>query len=96
KQIDDKAEAEATIVKQIEDLKAAAEQGKGANEFLKVATSRGVDYIDDALRLAELSAVKVEDRKVIGMDDVVKGLVDNKPYLVAKQQTLKPIGQPSN
>ncbi|WP_342493934.1 Clp protease ClpB [Bacillus sp. FSL R5-0447] len=96
KQLDEKAEAEAAFVKQIEDLKAAAEQEKVANEFIKVATSNGIAYIDDALRLADLSAVKVEDGKVIGMEDVVKGLVDNKPYLVAKQQTLKPIGQPSN
>ncbi len=57
KQLDEKAEAEATYVKQIEDLKAAAEQEKVANEFIKVATSNGIAYIDDALRLADLSAV---------------------------------------
>ncbi|MCP6682995.1 phage scaffolding protein [Bacillus nakamurai] len=98
KQLGEKTEAEASFVKQIEELKAAAEQEKITNEFIKVATrpEHDIAYIDDALRLADLSAVKVEDGKVIGIDDVVKGLVDNKPFLVAKKQTPKPIGQSTN
>lgn len=96
KQLNEKSEAEATYMKQIEELKAATEREKVANEFIKVATSHDIAYIDDALRLADLSAVKVEDGKVVGVEDVVKGLVDNKPFLVAKKQTPKPIGQSTN
>ncbi|MEC2233910.1 Clp protease ClpB [Bacillus subtilis] len=96
KQLGEKSEAEAAYMKQIEELKAAAEREKVANEFIKVATSHDIAYIDDALRLADLSAVKVEDGKVVGVEDVVKGLVDNKPFLVAKKQTPKPIGQSTN
>lgn len=91
-----KAEEEKSeLAKQLEELRKANEQEKIHNEFIKVATSQNVAYIEDALRLADLSAVTVEDGKVIGVVDVVKALVDNKPFLLAKKQP-KPIGESSN
>lgn len=43
------------------------------------------DALDDALQLADLSAVNVdEDGNAVGVEDVVKALLTNKPYLIEK------------
>lgn len=56
------------------------------NEFIKVATSNNVAYIDDAVKLADLSAVTVgEGGTVEGVENTVKALVENKPFLVAEK-----------
>lgn len=66
------------------------------SEFIKVATSANIIDIDAAIALSDLSAVSIDEAgKVVGVDDLVKSLVDNKPYLVSKKIT-QPIGQPSN
>lgn len=80
---------------QLDAIKAQAEQEKIRNEFTKVASSAGITYLDDALALSDLSAVTIEDGKVIGVEDVVKALVENKPFLVGKAQP-KPIGEATN
>ena len=80
---------------QLDAIKAQAEQEKIRNEFTKVASSAGITYLDDALALSDLSAVSIEDGKVVGVDDVVKALVENKPFLVGKAQP-KPIGEATN
>ena len=80
---------------QLDAIKAQAEQEKIRNEFTKVASSAGITYLDDALALSDLSAVTIEDGKVVGVDDVVKALVENKPFLVGKAQP-KPIGEATN
>lgn len=83
-----KAELDATRTK--------AQQQAIKNEFIKVATSANIAYIDDAIALADLSAVNIdEDGKVVGVEDVVKALVENKPFLVAKKQS-QPIGTATN
>lgn len=65
------------------------------NEFIKVASSLNVQYLDDAIKLADLSAVTVgEDGKVEGVEDIVKALVEHKPYLVAQKQPQK-LGEPT-
>ncbi|MEB9770417.1 Clp protease ClpB [Bacillus cereus] len=96
KELEAKSETEQTLAKQIEDLKKADEQNKITNEFIKIATAHGIAYIDDALRLADLSEVKVEEGKVLGIEGVVKEIVDNKPYLIKSTQNSKPIGQATN
>lgn len=84
------------LASQLEALRTQAQQERIRNEFIKVATSANIAYIDDALALADLSAVTIdEDGKVVGVDDVVKTLVENKPYLVAKKQA-QPIGTATN
>ncbi|MCA6607442.1 phage scaffolding protein [Bacillus safensis] len=94
KELEAKAETEKTLTQQIEDLKKAGEQEKITNAFIKAATSANIAYLDDALRLADLSGVAVEDGKVVGVDDVVKALVEEKPFLIAQKQ--KAIGQSTN
>lgn len=96
KELEAKSEAEQSLAKQIEDLKKADEQNKITNEFIKIATSHGIAYVDDALRLADLSEVKVEEGKVLGIEGVVREIVDNKPYLIKSTQNSKPIGQATN
>lgn len=66
------------------------------NEFIKVASSANIIDIDAAMALSDLSAVEIgEDGKVNGVDDVIKTLVEHKPYLVAKKLT-QPIGTATN
>lgn len=66
------------------------------NEFIKVASSANIIDIDAAIALSDLSAVTIgDDGAVVGVDDVIKTLVENKPYLVSKKQT-QPIGQATN
>ncbi|MGF9741894.1 Clp protease ClpB [Bacillus safensis] len=96
KELEAKSEAEQSLAKQIEDLRKADEQNKITNEFIKIATAHGIAYVDDALRLADLSEVKVEEGKVLGIEGVVKEIVDNKPYLIKSTQNSKPIGQATN
>ncbi|SER87458.1 hypothetical protein [Psychrobacillus sp. OK032] len=84
------------LTAQLEAIRKQAESEKIRNEFNKVATGANVAYLDDAIALADLSAVTIdEDGKVVGMDDVVKALVDNKPFLVGKKAQ-QPIGQATN
>jgi hypothetical protein len=54
------------------------------NEFFKVASALNVEYVDDAMKLADLSAVTVDEEGVKGVEDVVKALVEHKPFLVKK------------
>lgn len=96
KELEAKSEVEQSLTQQIEELKKASEQEKITNEFIKIATAHGVAYIDDALRLADLTEVKVEDGKVHGIESVVKEIVDNKPYLISSSQQNKTIGQATN
>lgn len=84
------------LTAQLDAVRKQAESEKIRNKFNKVATDANIAYLDDAIALADLSAVSIdEDGRVVGMDDVVKALVDNKPFLVGKKAQ-QPIGEPSN
>jgi hypothetical protein len=90
-------EEKSELERQLAEYKAQVEREKIHNAFITAATSANIAYIDDALRLADLSAVKVEDGKVIGIDAVVESLVKNKPFLLKQQATQpKTIGEPTN
>lgn len=84
------------LTAQLETERGNARQQAIKNEFIKVASSANIIDIDAAIALSDLSAVEIgEDGKVNGVDDVIKTLVENKPYLVAKKQT-QPIGTATN
>lgn len=89
-----KAEEEKqTLAQQLENLQKQVQQEKITNEFIKLATAQNIAYIDDALKLADLSAVKVnEDGKVEGVEEAVKALVENKPFLLKQMKEPKQIG----
>ncbi|MGM0973405.1 MAG: hypothetical protein ACQEW2_10865 [Bacillota bacterium] len=83
------------LSKQLQDLTEKAKAEKIRSEFVKLATSNQIGYLDDAFNLADLSAVTIdEDGKVSGMEEAIKALVESKPFLVAKKQ--KSIGDPHN
>lgn len=84
------------LTAQLEAERNNARQQAIKNEFIKVASSANIIDVDAAMALSDLSAVEIgEDGKVNGVDDVIKTLVEHKPYLVAKKQT-QPIGTATN
>jgi len=84
------------LTAQLEAERNNARQQAIKNEFIKVASSANIIDVDAAMALSDLSVVEIgEDGKVNGVDDVIKTLVENKPYLVAKKQT-QPIGTATN
>ena len=75
------------LTAQLEAERTKAQQQAIKNEFIKVASGANIIDIDAAIALSDLSAVTIgEDGAVVGVDDVVKTLVEHKPYLVAKKQ----------
>lgn len=84
------------LTAQLEAERNTSRQQAIKNEFIKVASSANIIDVDAAMALSDLSAVEIgEDGKVNGVDDVIKALVEHKPYLVAKKQT-QPIGTATN
>lgn len=84
---------------ELEKLQNALRNEKITNAFIKAAPSVNIpsDRIDAAMKLVDLSAVNVEDGKVVGLDDVMSSLVEQYSFLVAEQKKpQKPIGEPSN
>jgi len=71
--------------KQLAELQNTIKAEKIRNAFITKAQAEGISYIDDAYRLADLSSVDLdEEGSVVGIDDVVKALVDSKPFLVGQ------------
>ncbi|NOU98476.1 phage scaffolding protein [Paenibacillus planticolens] len=78
----------------------AANQRLIKSEFRALARELGIrpDALDDAHKLADLSAVSVDDDgNVVGVKDVIEALVKDKPYLAEQaKKEAKSIGNPSN
>lgn len=85
------------LAQELEQLRESIKREKIVNEFIKVATAHNIAYIDDALKLADLSAVTVDEEGVKGVEDVVKALVQHKPFLLGQaKKEPKTVGGPSN
>lgn len=85
-----------SLTAQLEAERTKAQEQAIKNEFIKVASGANIIDIDAAIALSDLSAVAIgDDGAVVGVDDVIKTLVENKPYLVAKKTT-QPIGSATN
>lgn len=96
KQLAEKEAAELALTDQLNEVKTQATQERIRNAFVQAASANEVTYVDAALKLADLSAVEVgEDGSLTGVDDIVKALVADNPFLVAKKQQ-KEIGESSN
>lgn len=92
-----KSEAEAQYQRELESLRESMRQEKIRNEFVKKAHAANVEYVDDAIKLADFSAVEVsEDGEIVGVEEAVEALVESKPFLLAQKKTQKPVGEPSN
>lgn len=86
------------LSQQLEELNSRVQREKITNAFIKSAPSVNIppERIDAALKLADLSAVKVDKNgAVAGLDDVLKTLVDQYSFLV-DVKTPKPVGSPTN
>lgn len=87
-----------TFEQELAKLRESVKQERIKNAFITAATSANIAYIDDAFRLADLSAVTIdEDGNVVGIEDAIKALVEHKPFLLAQaKKEPKPIGEPTN
>lgn len=54
-------------------------------KFREIAAASNIEYVDDALKLADLSNVYFEDDEMHGIEEVVKDLAKNKPFLLKKK-----------
>lgn len=90
-------EEKQSLAAQLEELREASKQKDIRNEFYRVAQREGIEYIDDALRLADLDKVEYGEDGIKGVEDVVKALVETKPFLLAKEKTeARQVGTASN
>lgn len=79
--------------KSFEDLQNELKNERITNKFRQLAQQSGIKYIDDALRLSDLSKVETDE----DISNIVKSLVETKPFLLDHQQKQAPIiGQSSN
>lgn len=92
----EKDEALAALQKQIEEAEAKARERAIKQAFKDAARAADIQYVDDALALADLSGVEVDGDEVKGIDEVIAKLVETKPFLVAKKQVQNPVGGPTN
>jgi hypothetical protein len=71
-------------------------------DFISKAITAGIKYVDSAYKLADLSELQVTKTEIYGMDDAVKKLAAEKPYLLHEDQikkarrTQRSIGGPTN
>lgn len=79
-------------------LQEQLKQEKLQFQFRQLAQQNNIQYVDAALKLADLSGVEVdEEGNFVGLEDVVKNLIEQNPFLVGQQKEKpKPIGEPSN
>lgn len=54
-------------------------------KFRELAADSNIEYVDDALKLADLSGVYFENDELYGVEEVVKDLAENKPFLLRKK-----------
>jgi len=95
-----KAEEYDKLFEEFESFKSKYRTEKIQTRFKEKAKEHNIEYLDAAMKLVkdELFGLNVnEDGEVEGLDDLVKNLVEQNPFLVAqKQQQPKPVGMPAN
>jgi hypothetical protein len=87
------------LAMELERFRQQAEREKIVNAFIKEAPGVNIpsDRIDAALKLADLSAVQIEEGTVNGVGDVLATLVDQYSFLVGEEKKpQREIGEPSN
>lgn len=94
-----KAEEYDKLLEEFESFKSKYRTEKIQTRFKEKAKEYNIEYLDAAMKLVkdELFGLSVnEDGEVEGLDDLVKKLVEENPFLVKKQEQPKPVGLPSN
>lgn len=64
-------------------------------KFREIAAASNIEYVDDALKLADLSGVYFEGDELHGVEEVVKDITENKPFLL-KNKAPTIIGRPAS
>lgn len=54
-------------------------------KFRELAENSNIEHVDDALKLADVSSVYFEGDELHGVEEVVKELAENKPFLLKKK-----------
>lgn len=91
----DKESHASKIEMELNDLKAKQTQEKIINAFKAAAQEAKIKYVDDAMKLTDMSTFTLgEDGKIEGLDDVVKKLAEEKPFLLSDENHV--IGGASN
>jgi hypothetical protein len=85
-----------TYKTQLEQLQEQIKTDKVHRAFEAKAREAGIAYIDDAKALTDLSKVEVTDDGVQGIEEIVKDLVENKPFLIKQSEGQRQIGGASN
>lgn len=101
KAVKEKAEEYDKLFEEFESFKSKYRTEKIQTRFKEKAKEHNIEYLDAAMKLVkdELFGLNVnEDGEVEGLDDLVKNLVEQNPFLVAQkqQQQPKPVGMPAN
>lgn len=101
KAADDKEEAEKSELQKAQDKLTALEKEKESTlsiankrlilaEFKVLAKEKGIKYVNDAYKLADLSTIEVkEDGTIEGLDEIVESLITEKPFLVDGEEDSK-------
>jgi len=80
--------AKQTLESELSSLRESVKQERIRNAFISAATTAKIAYIDDAWALADKAGISVgDDGNVTGVDDVIKALVESKPFLVELKPT---------
>lgn len=99
KAVKEKAEEYDKLFEEFESFKSKYRTEKIQTRFKEKAKEYNIEYLDAAMKLVkdELFGLNVnEDGEVEGLDDLVKNLVEQNPFLVAQKQQPKPVGMPAN
>lgn len=96
KYLSEKENLVSSLQKEIESLNEKTRKQTIEMIFREKAREAGIEYLDDALKLADLSQVEFDGDEVKGIDDVIKKLVKEKPFLLAKKNQQRAIGEPTN
>lgn len=91
------AGAKQTLESELTTLRESVKQERIRSAFITAATTAKIAYIDDAWALADKSGISVgDDGNVVGIDEVISGLVTEKPFLVVQTTKPKTIGSPTD
>jgi hypothetical protein len=76
-------------------LSESLKQSKIEARFRELAQEHNIEHLEAAKKLADLSQITVDDDGVHGLEDVIKKLVEENPFLVAKKEP-ETIGEETN
>lgn len=93
-QADEKDNAPTTDAQSVTSTNEEEKVSRFERKFRELAENSNIEHVDDALKLADLSGVYFENDELCGVEDVVKELAENKPFLLKKKAPTR-IGRPA-